>query len=121
MSEIEWSRDEALVRAEVDAGLARGREVYGRLCLDDDARDFSIETLEEIRDAIVYVSAWLVQARRREERKARELGPTQECAAEMHDLVSSWMYQFADRMPTITMHDIAIAARYWADRQLGGE
>jgi len=120
MSEIKWSRDEALVLAEVEAGLARGRKVYGRLCLDDDTRDFSVETLEEIRDGIVYACPWLVQARRRDERKARAVGPTQEQVAGLADSIDQSMFAIAEDRQ-IPLREVAIAARYWADRQLGGE
>jgi hypothetical protein len=45
----------------VREGLARGREVYGGLDVDADARDFRREAGQELRDAIVYVCAEIVR------------------------------------------------------------
>lgn len=49
----------------VEAGLAAGRAVYGPLDLESDPRDFRQEAVEELRDAVVYLGALIVQAERR--------------------------------------------------------
>jgi hypothetical protein len=57
--------DEILVVREVVVGLKQGRQVYGPLDLQSDRRDMVGETLEEVRDALVYVGAALVRGKRR--------------------------------------------------------
>lgn len=57
--------DELEILADVAEGLARGLAVYGPLHLDSDGRDMRVETLQETRDAIVYVHAALLRERRR--------------------------------------------------------
>jgi len=59
------NEDELEVLAEVAQGLLRGQDQYGPLDLDRDGRDFQRETLDEVRDGLVYVGVQLVQARRR--------------------------------------------------------
>jgi hypothetical protein len=60
--------DELEVLALVAQGLARGRRQYGYLDLAVDRRDMVGETLEEIRDGLVYIGAALVRQRRRGDR-----------------------------------------------------
>lgn len=48
----------------VIAGVVRGRQVYGELCINSDARDFAAETREELRDALVYSAAALLRLNR---------------------------------------------------------
>lgn len=57
--------DELAVLVEVAAGLVAGRAVYGELDAAGDGRDFERETAEEIRDALAYIGARLVQLRHR--------------------------------------------------------
>ena len=57
----DMGRDEQRVMLQVAEGIIRGRQTYGHLNVDTDKRDFTKETLEEIRDACVYLCARLVQ------------------------------------------------------------
>lgn len=57
--------DEREVIREVIEGLERGREVYGPLDIDGDARDFEVEALQEHRDAVVYLTVETIARRRR--------------------------------------------------------
>mgnify|MGYP001568265979 CR=1 FL=1 len=61
---LEMNEDEVLVLLHVADGLITGRGVYGRLRLDEDRRDFRKETMEEVRDALVYVAAELVRSQK---------------------------------------------------------
>jgi hypothetical protein len=62
-----WHRlnnDEQTVLLEVARGLDVGRAFYGGLDLENDTRDFRAETMEEVRDALVYVGAELSRLRK---------------------------------------------------------
>ena len=51
------SPDELRVIDQVLSGLERGRDVYGPLDVAADARDFSLEASDELRDCLVYLAA----------------------------------------------------------------
>ncbi len=53
--------DEIRVLASVAEGLIRGLKIYGALHLDSDGRDMRVETTEELRDAVVYLTAALLR------------------------------------------------------------
>lgn len=55
------SDDELSVLELVAEGINRGQHTYGSLDVGRDRRSFHWETLEEIRDALVYVGAALVK------------------------------------------------------------
>ena len=57
------SAEELDVLLAVAEGLMTGRQVYGPLDPAKDRRDFVNETLEEVRDALVYIGAELVRVR----------------------------------------------------------
>lgn len=59
------SDDEKRVLELVEEGLSSGREVYGPLEIDEDNRDWLEEAIEELRDALVYIAAKLVEIKRR--------------------------------------------------------
>ena len=52
----------ASMAASVADGLNEGRDEYGVLVLANDNRDFWGETDQELRDAVVYMSAEIVRA-----------------------------------------------------------
>lgn len=52
--------ERAIVQSVID-GLERGRSVYGPLDLSTDERDFRVEATEELRDAVIYLTAALLQ------------------------------------------------------------
>lgn len=58
------NRDELAVVLEVAEGLVRGRDVYGPMTLSGDGRDYVTEAGEELRDALVYLSAQRIKLRR---------------------------------------------------------
>lgn len=52
--------DEVRVLARIAGRLLRGAEIYGRLDVARDARDFAKEAREEIEDSLVYFACrWL--------------------------------------------------------------
>lgn len=53
--------DEQEVVRLVAQGIINGRANYGELKTASDNRDFVRETLEEVRDSLVYIGAKLVQ------------------------------------------------------------
>jgi hypothetical protein len=53
--------DELRVVESVCEGLTRGRATYGILDVESDSRDFVREAGEEVRDAIIYVTAALLR------------------------------------------------------------
>jgi hypothetical protein len=53
--------DEIRVLASVAEGLLKGLKIYGALHLDSDGRDMRAETTEELRDAVVYLTAHLLR------------------------------------------------------------
>ncbi len=55
--------DEIAVLASVAEGLVRGLKVYGPMHLDSDGRDMRTESTEELRDAVVYLTAALLRKR----------------------------------------------------------
>lgn len=55
--------DELEVLLFVAQGLTTGRTQFGELEVKSDRRDFALEAMEEIRDALVYVGARLQQVR----------------------------------------------------------
>jgi hypothetical protein len=55
--------DEQRVLDLIQARMLAGRRQYGPLDLATDGRDFRVETLEELLDAIVYLACWLVKLR----------------------------------------------------------
>lgn len=57
--------DELEVLAVVAERLAEGRRRYGELRPESDRRDFALEALEEVADAMVYAAAGLIRDRRR--------------------------------------------------------
>lgn len=59
----ELGRDELAVLVLVAERLAAGRKRYGNLDLSTDARNFRMEALEEIADALVYSAAALMRGR----------------------------------------------------------
>ena len=59
----ELGTDELRVLLLVAERLARGRRQYGALQVAHDGRDFRHEALEEVADALVYVSATLIRGR----------------------------------------------------------
>ena len=69
----ELEPDELAVLLQVAQGIHAGRSVYGPLRVSQDERDFVRETLEEVRDGLVYVGARLVQL-------AAESGPNRTVA-----------------------------------------
>jgi hypothetical protein len=56
--------DEIAVLASVAEGLVKGHGIYGALHLDSDGRDMRAETTEELRDAVVYLTAALLREKR---------------------------------------------------------
>lgn len=60
-----FSDSEKRVVLSVIEGLHRGRSVYSTLDLSTDERDFRLESLEELRDAVVYLTAALLQEKAR--------------------------------------------------------
>lgn len=57
----ELNVDELRVVSQVVQGLRKGREVYGPLDIKWDKRNMVRETMEEVRDALVYVGTKLAQ------------------------------------------------------------
>lgn len=58
----ELGEDEVRVLARIASRLLRGAEIYGRLDVAGDRRDFAKEAREEIEDGLVYFACrWLRQ------------------------------------------------------------
>jgi hypothetical protein len=58
----ELGEDEVRVLARIASRLLRGAEIYGRLSVARDRRDFGKEAREEIEDSLVYFACrWLRQ------------------------------------------------------------
>jgi hypothetical protein len=52
--------DEVRVLARIAGRLVRGQDIYGRLDLAQDARQFDTEAREEVEDCLVYLACrWL--------------------------------------------------------------
>lgn len=57
----ELGADELRVLLLVAERLVKGRRCYGALHVESDGRDFRVETLEEIADALVYSACSLMR------------------------------------------------------------
>jgi|GEM_PF-6799835 len=55
--------DELEILLFVAQGLLVGKAQFGTLEVESDGRDFAVEALEEVRDALVYVGAKLLKVR----------------------------------------------------------
>lgn len=65
LAELKADGDELAVLGEVVKGLKKGLQVYGRIRVDADERDFEQEALEEARDGLIYAAVGIMRRRRR--------------------------------------------------------
>lgn len=56
--------DEVEVLYRVSEGLLHGREAYGPLKIETDTRDFREESVQELRDCLVYVNMAILKLMR---------------------------------------------------------